>query len=170
MNKEHQNISHVENQFNFEAGSINTVIKGGTFNAPVYTTPQQDDKNNKAQRPPTPPEAFKQSVEQLVNDKIIVQKKDFGILYKLDQEMCLLGLATYEDYVQRVNELVSLPEDIRPTAGSIKSVNLGKNNYPNWNLKDLAIGVSSHVKAVANGYIREMENRGYPYPFEQTHC
>lgn len=170
MNKDQQAVTHVENQFNFETGSINTIIKGGTFNAPVYTSPLQDGKSPEVQKQFTPPEAFKESVEQLLNDKIIVQKKDFGILFKLDQEMCLLGLATYEDYVQRVNELVSLPEEICPTAGSIKSVNLGKNDYPNWNLKELTIGISTHVKAVANGYIREMAKRGYPHPSIRTHC
>lgn len=36
---EKERITHVDNQFIFEQGSNNTIINGGTFNGPIYTSP-----------------------------------------------------------------------------------------------------------------------------------
>lgn len=37
MSKEQKHAASVQNQFIFESGSINTIIKDSTFNGPVYT-------------------------------------------------------------------------------------------------------------------------------------
>lgn len=39
---DNEKVIHVDKQFIFESGSINTIINGGTFNGNVYTSPQKN--------------------------------------------------------------------------------------------------------------------------------
>lgn len=51
---DNEKVIHVDKQFVFESGSINTIITGGTFNGNVYTSPQKGDDapNNQAENEP----------------------------------------------------------------------------------------------------------------------
>lgn len=40
---DNEKVIHVDKQFIFESGSINTIINGGTFNGNVYTCPQEGE-------------------------------------------------------------------------------------------------------------------------------
>lgn len=54
-------------QFNFEAGSNNTIINGGTFNAPVYTSLQEKKKPvEKAQNAFEDDEQIKVNIEKFM--------------------------------------------------------------------------------------------------------
>lgn len=163
MEETDKQIIHIENQFNFEAGSINTIIEGGTFNGPVYTTAPTDPKKP-TMKATSPTEALRLTIEKMIDTKMLTQKKDFGVTYRLEQEMCLLGWTTYEEYAQRITEIVDIPDELKPTAGNIKSLCVGKNNYPDWNLTNEK--VSAHIKAVARSYIREMKEYGFIHQSE----
>lgn len=49
MDKDKDFVQHIDNQFIFEAGSINTIIKDSTFNAPVYTCRQEEEGKEKGE-------------------------------------------------------------------------------------------------------------------------
>lgn len=45
MSQEEKHTTTIQNQFIFEAGSVNTIIKDSTFNGPVYTCKPEDNNN-----------------------------------------------------------------------------------------------------------------------------
>lgn len=107
-----------------------------------------------------PLEAFRQSVKALVEQKIIVSKQDFSVLYNLDEEMCLLGCSKYQDFADRVRELGVVPGELLPNADSVRAFSFGSSPYPDWDYTGIKTS-TSHIRAVANGYLREMKRRGY---------
>lgn len=146
-----------------------TVQSGAKFyNGPAPKSEEQEAEGEpKTKSEPrgtlSPAEAFARSITNLINDKIICRKQDFAIIFKLDLEMCLLGSVSYEDFCKRVNELVDIPDTLCPNVNSIKSLYLGNKEYPNWDYDEKDATNTSHIKAVANGYIREMNKYGYAH-------
>lgn len=146
---------------NFYMSKDSTYIENQIINvqsgANFYNGSRPTDKK---QTQMSPVMAFEQVVETLIKEGIIVSKQDFSILYKLDEEMCLLGALNMQGFANRVCELGCVPENLKPSIDSIKSTSFGSKIYPDWDYTGLKTKVS-HIRAVAKGYIREMSNRGY---------
>lgn len=136
---------------------------GGTHyhNAPPKESIDgKKEKREITQEYMTPIEAFRQTVKALIEQKIIVSKQDFSVLYNLDEEMCLLGCSKYQDFAERVCELDCVPSELLPNADNIRAFSFGSNPYPNWDFTGIKTS-NSHIRAVANGYLREMKRHGY---------
>ncbi len=127
--------------------------------ANFYNGSSHNDEDSSSYVPPV--DAFKETVQALINQKLIVSKQDFSILYKLDEEMCLLGCSKFQDFADRINELQIVPEQLAPNADSIRALNFGSKTYPDWDFT--GIKNQNHIYAVAKGYIREMKQRGYKH-------
>ena len=127
--------------------------------APNQTVEEEGGSGTSHENMP-PIEAFRQSIKALVEQKIIVSKQDFSVLYNLDEEMCLLGCSKYQDFADRVRELDIVPSDLLPNADNVRAFSFGNKNYPDWDYTGIKTSIS-HIRAVANGYLREMKQRGY---------
>jgi len=101
-------------QFNFEAGSNNTIINGGTFNAPVYTSPQEKKKPvEKAQNAFEDDEQIKVNIEKFMALNSKKNKRWWFAVYRVlkDNSDKCVDLNGFKCYIDRLFP-EGLPVDI----------------------------------------------------------
>lgn len=144
-----QRIEKVENLFPGSPEIIASVLGG----------------KEKATKMKSPVEAVTESIQALVQQEILCQKQDFALLYKLELEFALLGVLSQNEYCDKINKWMTLDDSIAPTRQCMKAYALGNGTYPDWHLDGgLKDTLTSHIHAVAKGFIREMQQRGYYHP------
>lgn len=165
MSKQNETTQHVENQFIFEAGSITTIIKGGTFNAPVYTCPQSDsascnpsvtsskstpssEPKSEVNVPLTTLDRIIIAIQSVVDEGLILHKQDWAAVYRIVWEKWLPELKKSE-FCAFVAERVRMEERIVPNGGSVckpKFSEMQTHRFPEW--KITGVGVTETVRYV----------------------
>lgn len=132
-----------------EAGGTNNIYQGGSANARVV--PAQ--------------EAFDQVICAMAECGMLCEKNDFGIIFKLDVEMHVMGFKQFNamaDYLQRIEKL---PESLKAQARGVAFYSFGTGCYPNWIFDErYEERVVSHIHSVARDYIIRMWRLGHVHP------
>lgn len=109
-------VQHVENQFIFEAGSNNTIIKDSTFNGPVYTY-KLDEKENK--KTSLTEEELKKKIEK-VRIHIGTTKR---LWFPVCKYMMWRKMVANGDFVTAVAKLESMFPGLKLDADDMSSLN-----------------------------------------------
>lgn len=132
------------------------VAQGGTNN--IYHGPRPI-----VQKDP-PLESIKQSIKKMVDNKILNQKQDFGIVYEITLELHVYPVDGYAGFVKLLGEWFDvIPKAIRPSAGNISTWNFGNNDYPNWKFGKREKSDVSRICAIAEAYIEAMAEHGWKH-------
>lgn len=130
------------------------VAQGGTNN--IYQGPRSI-----VQKEP-PLESIKQSIKKMIDNRILNQKQDFGIVYEITLELHVYPVEGYAGFVKLLAEWYDIiPESIRPSAGNISTWNFGNDDYPNWKYGKREKSDVSRICAIAEAYIEAMAEHGW---------
>lgn len=111
-----------------------------------------------------PLESIKQSVKKLIDNRILNQKQDFGIIYEVTLELHVYPVDGYAGFVKLLAEWHDIiPGSIRPNAGNISTWNFGADDYPNWKFGKREKCDVSRICAIAEAYIEAMAEHGWKH-------
>lgn len=113
-------------------------------------------------------EAFERVILAMVKSGQLCEKNDFGIIYKLDVEMHVMGFKQYRALADYLATMSDLPPALCAQSHSVGYYSFGHGTYPDWlfdgSLDDAA---QSHIHSVACEYIRQMGQLGFVHPHYQ---
>ena len=114
-------------------------------------------------------EAFERVILAMVKSRQLSEKNDFGIIYKLDVEMHVMGFKQYRALADYLATMSDLPPALCAQSHSVGYYSFGHGIYPDWlfdgSLDDAA---QSHIHSVACEYIRQMGQLGFLHPHYQA--
>lgn len=156
MDKEKGVIQHIENQFIFEAGSNNTIIKDSTFNAPVYTY-RPNKENNKDQCSNL--ELALRVVAEMAMDGIFKLQKSYIAPYRFIEEKYAPGIETSE-FCRLMESKTELNIDLLPKNDNIRKIYYDKREkYPNWTFPKENVEWSQDMVDIATELQNRIKNR-----------
>lgn len=173
---QNETTQHVENQFIFEAGSITTIIKGGTFNAPVYTCPQSDsascnpsvtsskstpssEPKSEVNVPLTTLDRIIIAIQSVVDEGLILYKQDWAAVYRIVWEKWLPELKKSE-FCAFVAERVRMEDRIVPNGGIIRRQvfsDAESHGFPNWKITGCGVRSTERYVGIARRVLEKME-------------
>lgn len=152
MEKEREIVQHIENQFIFEAGSNNTIIKDSTFNAPVYTCKlEEDDREIECSNLEF---ALRVVAEMAMEGNFKVQK-NYIAAYRFIEEKYSPGLETSE-FCRLMESKTELNDQLLPKNENIRKIYYDrKEKFPNWTFPRENVEWSQKMIDIAT----ELQNR-----------
>lgn len=109
-------------------------------------------------------QAFEQVIYRMVKSGHLSEKGDFGVIYKLDTEIHVMGWKKYVQMADYLERMEHLPSTLQAQACSINSANFGSGIYPHWNIDSNDVQVQSHIHSLAKEYILQMALCGHIHP------
>lgn len=113
----------------------------------------------------SPIEVLKLCIIKLMADGTITHPGDFCCIFKMDQEMSIVGFESFNDYKTRIDTLFpTLDKKLRFTADHNKRFGWGKKALPDWPWENMPEGKAPHYKALSKCLVRFMAAHGFRHP------
>lgn len=156
MNKEKEVVQHIENQFIFEAGSHNTIIKDSTFNAPVYTCRLKEEDNDDQC---SNLELALQHVAEMAKDGFFKIQKNYIAPYRFIEEKYAPGIETSE-FCRLMESTTGLSNELLPKNDNIRKIYYDRREkFPNWTFPKENVEWSQNMVDIAKELQKRIKSR-----------
>lgn len=157
MEKEKGIIQHIENQFIFEAGSNNTIIKDSTFNAPVYTYKPKEDNEGQCSNL----ELALRVVAQMAMDGFFKVQKNYIAPYRFIEEKYVPGIETSE-FCRLMEGKTDLNNILLPKNDNIRKIYYDRREkFPNWTFPKENVEWCQDMIDIAEELQNRIKNKKY---------